>query len=98
MSKIKTTTIVSCIEPPPKGPSRRCAQSDPRGVPPPDALIGLPGAVPRASGGLSCINLRGAQVPGGVADTLQDAQAKFRAAWEVAEKRDHMVPPCRMGN
>ena len=31
--------------------------------------------------------IRGAQIPGGVADTLQDAQAKFRAAWDGTDKR-----------
>jgi hypothetical protein len=29
----------------------------------------------------------GAHVPGGMADTLEDAQAQFRAAWDVTEKR-----------
>jgi hypothetical protein len=31
--------------------------------------------------------IRGEHVPSGVADTLEGAQAKFRLAWDVAEKR-----------
>lgn len=36
---------------------------------------------------INSLAIRGAIVPSGVADTLEDAQAKFRAAWEKAEKR-----------
>ena len=33
------------------------------------------------------LEIRGESVPSGFADSLEDAQAKFRAAWEVADKR-----------
>ena len=37
--------------------------------------------------GINGLAIQSAIVPSGVADTLEDAQAKFRAAWDVADKR-----------